>query len=140
MTAVAVVAHHERQTAAALARQAVSWLTERGHTGWVIPDDATQLGLADLVSEQPLDSADLVVCLGGDGTMLRAVRLLDGAPVPMLGVNVGVLGYLTEIDPPELTTALDRFVAGMDAGGWHLDERMMLEVTAAGHVEGRGGR
>ena len=44
--------------------------------------------------------------------MLRAVRLLDGAPVPLLGVNLGVLGYLTEVEPPELTDALDRFVAG----------------------------
>ena len=50
MTAVAVVAHHERQAAASLARQSVTWLSERGHTGWVIPDDATHLGLADLVS------------------------------------------------------------------------------------------
>ena len=41
--------------------------------------------------------------------MLRAVRLLDGAPVPLLGVNLGVLGYLTEIEPPELTDALERF-------------------------------
>ena len=56
------------------------------------------------------------MCLGGDGTMLRAVRLLDGAPVPLLGVNVGVLGYLTEIEPPELTVALERFVAGRRRG------------------------
>ena len=63
--------------------------------------------------------------------MLRAVRLLDGAPVPLLGVNVGVLGYLTEIEPPELTDALERFVAGREAGEWHLDERMMLEVDAS---------
>ena len=136
MTKVAVAAHHEREDAATLARGAVSWLVERGHDAWVIPDDATLLGLGDLVSEQPLGQADLVVCLGGDGTMLRAVHLLDGAPVPLLGVNVGVLGYLTEIDPPELTTALERFVVGADAGSWHLDERMMLQVTVSGSVEG----
>ena len=95
MSAIAVVAHHERGAAATLAREAAAWAAAHGHTAWVIPDDATELGLADLVSEQPLERADLVVCLGGDGTMLRAVRLLDGAPVPLLGVNVGVLGYLT---------------------------------------------
>jgi len=81
---------------------------------------------------RPLAAADLLVCLGGDGTMLRAVRLLDGAPVPLLGVNVGVLGYLTEIDPPALSSALERFLAGPEAGSWHLDERMMLRVTVAG--------
>ena len=66
--------------------------------------------------------------------------------VPLLGVNVGVLGYLTEIDPPELTSALERFVAGPEAGAWNLDERMMLQVAVAGSVERhlagaqRGGR
>jgi NAD+ kinase len=97
-----------------------------------VPEDATALGLTGLVGERPVDQADMLVCLGGDGTMLRAVRLLDGAPVPLLGVNVGVLGYLTEIDPPELTDALTRFVAGRDEGAWHLDERMMLAVSTSG--------
>jgi NAD+ kinase len=132
VTAVAVVAHHERDEAAALAREAIEWLTGRGHEAWLLPDDATAWHLEDLLSERPLPSADLVVCLGGDGTMLRAVRLLDGAPVPLLGVNVGVLGYLTEIEPPELTAALERFLAGPADGGWYLDERMMLEVRVAG--------
>lgn len=132
MTAVAVVAHHEREDAAVLARGAVHWLRERGHDAWVVPDDAAVLDLGDLVDERQLTSADLLVCLGGDGTMLRAVRLLDGAPVPLLGVNVGVLGYLTEIDPPELTDALERFLAGPDAGRWELDERMMLHVSVTG--------
>ena len=58
--------------------------------------------------------------------MLRAVGMLDGAHVPLLGVNMGVLGYLTEIEPPELHDVLDRFVAGPEAGTWYLDVRMML--------------
>jgi NAD+ kinase len=69
--------------------------------------------------------------------MLRAVHLLDGAAVPLLGVNLGVLGYLTEIEPPDLTKALERFVAGRQAGGWHLDERMMVDATASGAAGGR---
>jgi NAD+ kinase len=131
MTAVAVVAHHERADAAALARGALEWLVDRGHEGWIVPDDAAELDLLDLVGERPLAAADLVISLGGDGTMLRAVRLLDGAAVPLLGVNLGVLGYLTEIEPPALTSALERFVAGREAGRWQLDERMMLDITAS---------
>jgi NAD+ kinase len=137
MTAVAVVAHHERAVAAGLAAGAVEWLVERGHEAWVVPDDATALGLDELVSERPVDQADLLVCLGGDGTMLRAVRMLDGAPVPLLGVNVGVLGYLTELEPPQLTDALERFLAGPTAGRWYLDERMMLASTTTGRCPGR---
>jgi len=137
VTAVAIVAHHERPDAAVLARTAVEWLVERGHEGWVVADDAAELGVVELVGERPLAAAELVVSLGGDGTMLRAVRLLDGAAVPLLGVNVGVLGYLTEIEPPQLTVALERFVAGREAGGWHLDERMMVDVTVSGAASGR---
>jgi NAD+ kinase len=136
MTAVAVVAHHERDAAALLAAEAVRWLAERGHEAWVVPDDATALGLEEHVSERPIAGADLVVSLGGDGTMLRSVGMLDGAPVPVLGVNVGVLGYLTEIEPPALTDALGRFIAGPDAGRWHLDERMLLHITAGGECSG----
>ncbi len=136
MTTVAIVAHHGRTEAATLAREAVEWLAARGHEGWVVPDDAAALDLGDLVGERALATVDLVVSLGGDGTMLRAVRLLDGATVPLLGVNLGLLGYLTEIEPPALTEALERFVAGREAGRWHLDERMLLDVATSGAAAG----
>jgi NAD+ kinase len=136
VTAIVIVAHHERPDAARCARSTVEWLARHGHDGWIVPDDAQVLGLTEMLSERPVDSADLVVSLGGDGTMLRSVRLLDGAPVPLLGVNLGELGYLTEIEPPELTDALERFIAGPTAGRWQLDERMMLEVSASGGVQG----
>ena len=73
-----------------------------------------------------------MLSLGGDGTMLRSVRLLGGDAVPLLGVNLGALGYLTEVEPELLGDALDRFVAGPVAGAWHLDERMMLDVDVNG--------
>ena len=91
---------------------------------------ATSSDSGDYASERPLAEADLVLCLGGDGTMLRAVGLLDGAPVPLLGVNLGQLGYLTEIEPNEIVDGIARFVAGPESGGWHLDERLLLAVEA----------
>src|SRR6478736_1332500 len=136
MSGVAIVAHHGRAEAAALARQAIDWLTAHGHEGWLAEEDGEALGLGALASSRPLAEADLVVCLGGDGTMLRAVGLLDGSPVPLLGVNVGVLGYLTEIEPPQLTQALERFLAGPEAGRWYIDERMMLATTVSGACAG----
>ncbi len=137
MIRVAVVAHHERPEAAQHAVATIDWLVGHGHEGWLVAEDAVALGLPDYVGEVPPTDADLVMSLGGDGTMLRAVRLLDGAPVPLLGVNLGVLGYLTEIEVPELTEAMERFSAGPASGRWHLDERMMVEVQVAGSVEGR---
>ncbi|MCU0260219.1 MAG: NAD(+)/NADH kinase, partial [Ilumatobacteraceae bacterium] len=124
MTAVLVVAHQERPEAGELAASAVGWLRAAGHQGWVCPADAAALGLDDLAGPEGVDGVDLVLSLGGDGTMLRAVHLLDGAPVPLLGVNLGRLGYLTEVEAPELVTSLQRFVDG----DWHDDERLMLQA------------
>jgi len=129
MTEVLLVAHHDRMEAAALARSAATWLAEHGHSAWMTPEDAEPLELVDLVSERKPESAGLALSLGGDGTMLRAIKLLNGAPVPVIGVNVGLLGYLTELEPPALIPALERWSAGADAGEWRIEERMMLDAT-----------
>jgi NAD+ kinase len=121
---VVLVAHKERPEAGVLAAQAVSWLHERGHRGWLFRPDAEALGLPALGSDDDPASADLAISLGGDGTMLRTVDLVAAAGVPILGVNVGLLGYLTEVDPGDLVDALEAFFAGR----YELEERMMLAV------------
>ena len=77
---------------------------------------------------------DLVISLGGDGTMLHAVQLVYPAPVPILGVNVGMLGYLSELEPDELEPWLPRLLAGE----FEVSERMMLavDVESSGSVRG----
>lgn len=130
MTRVAIVVHHEHADVPRLAAEAAGWLIERGHVAWMLPDEAALHDLDDLGAADATDTADLVLCLGGDGTMLRAVNRLDGAPVPLLGVNLGRLGYLTEVEADQVGHALERFLAGSDSGHWNLDIRMMLDVTA----------
>lgn len=130
MIKVAIVVHRQR-AAVALATTAASWLRERGHEAWVPATDGQAVGLEALAADAPASAADLVLSLGGDGTMLRAVNLLDGAPVPLLGVNLGRLGYLTEVEVDQTTSALARFEMGADDGHWHLDERMMLDVAVS---------
>lgn len=131
MNQVLLVAHHQRTEAAALARAAASWLRERGAEPWMTPDDAAALDLQDLAADGDPRRAQLTLSLGGDGTMLRAVQLLDGAPVPIIGINVGLLGYLTEVEPQGMTSALERFMAGpgADAGDWQVERRMMVDVV-----------
>jgi NAD+ kinase len=129
MTDVLLVAHHDRMEAAALARLAATWLADHGHTAWMTPEDAEPLELLDLVSERKPESAGLALSLGGDGTMLRTVKMLRGAGVPIIGVNIGLLGYLTEVEPPALTAALHRWAAGSEIGEWRIEERMMLDAT-----------
>ena len=131
MSAVLLVAHHDRAEAGALARIAAAWLHARGHDVWMLADDAVPLGLDELVADRASSSADLAVSLGGDGTMLRTVKLIGGAGVPIIGVNVGLLGYLTEVEPDSLCDALARWLAGSVTGEWYLDERMLLAVSVA---------
>lgn len=128
MSRVLIVAHHLKDDARKAAITAADWLRQHGHQAWIQADDAARLDLPELAGADAAGTADLVLSLGGDGTMLRSVGMLNGAPVPLLGVNLGRLGYLTEVEVDGLVDALQRFVAGPDAGGWHLDRRMMLDV------------
>jgi NAD+ kinase len=132
VTSIAAVAHHQRGAARDLAVRAQQWCADRGIDFWLPLAEAEALDLMAHASARPLHTADLVLSLGGDGTMLRTVRLLDGATVPLLGVDLGSLGYLTEVQPVALAAALRRFVSGPTTGRWRLDERMMLDVVIDG--------
>jgi hypothetical protein len=78
------------------------------------------------VSEaQPVAQADALISLGGDGTMLGALRLVAGRPVPILGANLGSLGFLVEVQPHELDAALDR----LDTGDYTIEEHGAAVLT-----------
>ncbi len=132
MASVLIVGHHLRPDAASLAQEAARWLDAHGHQPFLHGDDAAALGLPALVDGAEAKSAEMVISLGGDGTMLRAVHLLDGAAVPVIGVNVGLLGYLAEVEPSDLVPALERYFAG----SYSIESRMMLraEIGDAHHL------
>jgi len=127
MAAVAFLPHHERAEAVDLVKRAIARLEEIDVSCRVPAGDAAATGLeAWAVPEDELAAGlDLAVCLGGDGTMLRTIDLVGRHHVPVLGVNVGHLGYLTEVEPADLDQALDRFLAGLH----QIEERMLLEVV-----------
>ena len=74
------------------------------------------------------EQVDALIALGGDGTLLRAARFLGGAPVPILGVNLGKLGFLTACNHEEFPEAFAAFARGEYA----VEERMALEATTTG--------
>ena len=74
--------------------------------------------------------ADLVVSLGGDGTMLRAMRIADGQRATVLGVNLGKLGFLAEVDVPDLATAL----SAIDDKKFTIEPRLAVDAEIAGQV------
>lgn len=134
MATVALVVHGERLQAIELARVVAGWLAEQGHEVRLPKGDAGVVGLADLGApdDELAEGLDLAVSLGGDGTMLRTVDLVAAEGTPVLGVNIGQLGYLAHVEPVDTHQALERILAG-DYG---IEERMMLDVE----VEATGAR
>lgn len=127
MAAVALVVHHERPAAIEVARATTEWLRSLGHEVRVPADDGVAAGLDEVAvdADRLTDGLDVAVSLGGDGTMLRTVDLVATANVPVIGVNFGQLGYLTEVEPPAVRDALERFLDGR----YELEQRMLLSVT-----------
>jgi NAD+ kinase len=123
---IALVVHGIRPEATALAADVAAWLVAQGHQVRVPTPDAAQAGLEEWAHDPDRLAVglDLAVSVGGDGTMLRTVRLVSADEVPVLGVNLGRLGYLAQAEPGELRVALERFLAG-DYG---IEERLMIEV------------
>jgi NAD+ kinase len=124
MNQVLIVGHHERPEARALALQAAALLAPHGLTARVVAYDAEALDLPQLDGYDPGKPTAFAVSLGGDGTMLRTVQMTAPLGIPVVGVNVGLLGYLAEVDPAGLHAALERVVRGE----YTIEERMMLEA------------
>lgn len=108
--------------------------------GWAAGREVAVLGLAEEVSRLDCTAravsapamvaqADLLVALGGDGTVLRAMRLADASRVPVLGVNLGKLGFLAEVDIPELPAAL----SAIGDGNYEIERRTALDGVIGPH-------
>src|ERR1700733_4427447 len=104
---VGLVLHPARDCNSALF-ELLAWASKRKVTVLALEEEASRVpGPVEAVAPADLAArSDLMVSLGGDGTMLRAMRMSYGPRPPVLGVNVGKLGFLAEIDPPEMAEAL----------------------------------
>ena len=106
---VAIVGHSGKRQSRQIQEDLERWLKEKG---------------IEVTDRDP----DLVLSLGGDGTMLRAAHVAHAADAPLLGVNMGTLGYLSEVDAGAEKGSLERVIAG----DLDLEERMMLRCEAEG--------
>jgi len=148
---IELVAHLARTGTVELVRDAVRILEELGHrcdirtpggvgAGPVPADLATRSSIlreADGTPSDPLDPPGLVISFGGDGTFLRAARVARQVDAPVIGVNVGRVGFLAEIDPQAVATVLPVLAAG----NFSTEQRSTLEVTvrsATGSVVAQG--
>ncbi len=114
---IVVKPHHPE--AGATAAELSTWLRVRGVDRIVEPDADIERRNRDIDS---LD-VDLVIVLGGDGTMISTARLIGERDIPIIGVNYGSLGYLTDLRIEEMFPAIEAFLAG----DYEIDRRVMLE-------------
>jgi len=108
-----------------LAEKIAGWVVDRG--GKVFADEVLSLMVKSAVPTRLKDlpgSIDMMVVLGGDGTMIHAARLINGRKVPILGVNLGSLGFLTATTVDEVFPLLERIMQG----DFNVEERMLLHV------------
>jgi NAD+ kinase len=113
MKRIALFYNPEKPLAVQLWRKTKGWLKQHGITA-VTPG----------ASHRALNDIDCAIALGGDGTMLKVARVIAPRGIPLLGVNLGSLGFLAEIDWHETSATLSQIIKG----NYHIENRAMLSV------------
>lgn len=126
MKNIGIIAKKGRPEVLALTGKIIPWLTERGFRVAMEKNFAVSTEKVQGVERDEIASlADLLIVLGGDGTLLSVARIPGAEDVPILAVNLGGLGFLTEIRVDEINSLLEK----VTVGDFDLDRRMMLEVS-----------
>ncbi|MFJ4176083.1 NAD kinase [Microbacterium sp. NPDC089696] len=129
---ILVVAHARRDDTVAAARRVIDALRDAGARPVLAPDESLDLSAVDpsfadvdvLGDTVQQDDLELAIVLGGDGTILRAAELVRGCSAPVLGINMGHVGFLAEIDRDDMDDAVRRVIAR----DYEVEERLALSV------------
>jgi len=119
-----MIVKRDRPEAVRLAKTLSNWLRERNRIALTEPPIAAAIGAETASREEILSRAELIIVLGGDGTLLGIARSVGAREIPILGINLGGLGFLTEVPKEEATSALERVIEG----DYEVDRRITLEA------------
>ena len=126
MRAYGIIAKRNKPEALALTKTVIEWLNNKGVRTLVDHEVAEKIGHAYHLERNAIPSqTDILIVLGGDGTLLSVARLKGIESIPILGINVGGLGFLTETFKEEMFQVLERVVGG----DFETDKRLMLKAT-----------
>ncbi|MGI6151433.1 MAG: NAD(+)/NADH kinase [Christensenellales bacterium] len=128
MRIIGVHAHPKKPGALAIAKRLAAQASERGARAIFLGETAKALGMP----EADLIEVEGIVAVGGDGTVLRAAGMAAQTGIPIIGVNLGRLGFLSEVEPEETGECLDRLIAD----DYDIEERMMLRGVLDGPEPG----
>jgi NAD+ kinase len=134
MKTFGIIAHLKRPNVERTAQMIIDWLTKQNLEYRVSENLAQALNLSQkaLSEAEFFDNLDCILSLGGDGTMLMSIRSSGHRDVPVFGINVGRLGFLTEVLPENLLAALEK----LKNDDYEIDERMVLEAAVEGSTDG----
>jgi NAD+ kinase len=124
MKKIGIICKQEREDTQEILRDLVPWLKRRDCEIFVDIETASKLDIKGYLRAEIPSLVDVVLVLGGDGTMLSVSRLVANKDVPILGVNLGSMGFITEINKEEIYDALERMLSNLGA----LEERLMLRA------------
>ncbi len=122
---VGLIVKRESPHALAIARELSAWITSRELVAMAAEATAREINARPLAIEELARRAELIVVLGGDGTLLAIARLICERETPILGINLGGLGFLTQATIAEAHSSLERVLAG----DYEVDRRIMLEAS-----------
>src|SRR5512136_847529 len=123
---IGIIANTEKERSAECTIQLKEWAVNQGIEVFFEEGIARKVGEDNGLDRRELASrVDLLVVLGGDGTILRTVRFVSEYDIPIVGINLGEFGYLTEVNLSEMTGALELIVKG----DYQTEKRMMLDIT-----------
>ena len=133
---IGIIANVAKEKSPACTASLRDWLLARGLIVYLEEGIAAKIGAAHGVEKGKLGSlVDLLVVFGGDGTILRTARLFRDLDVPIVGINLGAFGYLTEVNLSEMFSAMELILKGE----FQIEKRMMLDVEINGGEETIGG-
>ncbi len=130
---VGIIINNRKKQPVSVAREIIRFFAKKGISVYATEEDGGLLGLKpENICDNLGEIVDCVITLGGDGTFLRAARIMTNYNRPILGINMGRLGFLTEIELSEVEESLEKLIKGY----FMLEHRMMLDakVTRDGQV------
>lgn len=131
MKRIGIIGKSGRPEPAEIAKEIIPWLKQKSAEIFVDIETSQTIGIKGYLRSEIPKLADLVLVLGGDGTMLSVARLVCEKGIPILGINLGGLGFITEVQRTEIYDALERVFSGQ----YTLEERMMLNAYVVRHGE-----
>ncbi len=133
MSVIAILTHHRKIEDSTIVFEVIDWLEKRGHQVIAPPADRVLDFRPELRTDvrKLVEETDFLIAFGGDGTILRAAEYVYEREIPVLGVNLGKLGFLTRVEPREVFEALEAALSG----NAEKDRRMLLQCV----LESKGG-